>query len=668
MTRRTSFILMLLQAAALQAAIIHVPADQATIQAGIGAAANGDTVLVSRGRYYENIAFRGKNITAASQYLLSGDLTDIDSTVIDGSAPANPDTASCVRFVNGEDSTAVLCGFTLTGGRGTKWPDEHSSGTYREGGGVLIALCSPTIRNNLIIGNKVAGGAGLSGAGGAGIRAGDGSPRVLNNVIAHNSGSDYGGGIVLNYCGGVIRNNVFYRNSAGAAYGGGGIWANSSGPTPRLIENNTIVGNQSAGAGGGCNFLYGATGTLVNNIVWGNTAASSPQLSAGMTATYCDIQGGWSGTGNSDLDPAFTDQNFLLLSGGSPCIDAGDSSAPYFDPEDGAHPGLALWPAQGTVRADIGAHGGPGSRALPRIPTTMAFVSPVRNATKVGLLAPLTVALSGPADTSSLVFSFSDGAIPLAPQWNARRDTLTLAHDQPFSVLGWYTLVINGMRDSAGAAVGLLPDSVTFRATDTVRPRLKSTTPTDGATGIPLTAKVYVKFTKRVLRASFQYVFSDTSIHFTQGWYTGDTLVMLSHSTPFDSLITYSMTVTAARDTFGNDLADGAVPNPFSFTTLTTGVSGAPAPARRALRIGRISPNPVAAGRHPALELDLPAGGDVFIRLYNALGQMTGAVTASGLPAGRHTVELGSARLGPGIYFARVQAGGAAAVRKFVVR
>ncbi len=145
--------------------VIHVPGDQPTIQAGIDNAINGDTVLVAPGIYYENINFKGKNIVVASHYVIDGDLSHINSTIIDGSEAQNADTASCVRFVSGEDSTAVLQGFTIRHGTGTHWIDpQFPSWTWHSGGGVFIFQSSPTIKNNFIIDNHVDDNTGVSGA------------------------------------------------------------------------------------------------------------------------------------------------------------------------------------------------------------------------------------------------------------------------------------------------------------------------------------------------------------------------------------------------------------------------------------------------------------------------------------------------------------------------
>jgi len=75
-------------------------------------------VLVAQGTYIENISFMGKAITVASHYLIDQDSAHINNTIIDGSSPAVPEFASVVTFFSGEDTTSVLCGFTITGGSG----------------------------------------------------------------------------------------------------------------------------------------------------------------------------------------------------------------------------------------------------------------------------------------------------------------------------------------------------------------------------------------------------------------------------------------------------------------------------------------------------------------------------------------------------------------------
>ena len=81
-----------------QGQVINVPDDQPTIQEAINASADGDTVLVADGTYYENINFSGKAITLASWFLIDADETHIDSTIINGSQPNHPDSGSVVLF------------------------------------------------------------------------------------------------------------------------------------------------------------------------------------------------------------------------------------------------------------------------------------------------------------------------------------------------------------------------------------------------------------------------------------------------------------------------------------------------------------------------------------------------------------------------------------------
>jgi hypothetical protein len=361
-------IILLLYYIVANAAIRNVPAQYSSIQSAINSCVNGDTVLVEPGTYYENINFRGKKIVLTSRFYIANNLSYIQSTIINGSAPTSPDSASCVRFHNGEDSTTVLQGFTITGGTGTRWTDEHAAGIYREGGGILIALCAPIIKNNIIKNNEAINLTSVNGAGGGGIRIGDGNPKILDNIIVYNKGL-YGAGIVLNYTGVTVKNNLICYNSQSSTYNSGaGIWANNvlSGKT-RIIENNTIIHNSSANGTAGVLSIYSSSLVLRNNIIWGNTSPGGAQIIAAsggtVSVSYCDVQGGYGGTGNIDLYPQFADTNFILANG-SPCTDAGDTSSVYNDPADSSNPSLAKFPAKGGRRNDVGAYGGPGCYLL----------------------------------------------------------------------------------------------------------------------------------------------------------------------------------------------------------------------------------------------------------------------------------------------------------------
>ncbi len=361
------FTALFLITAAQYAAVKNVPSQYATIQAAINASVNGDTVLVAPGTYNENINFRGKKIVVTSTYYQSLDPSIINATVIYGGSPSHPDSASCVVIANHEDSTTVLQGFTLTGGKGTLWDDEHAPGNrYREGGGILIQYSSPVIQNNIIRNNEAINNAGGVSAGGGGIRMGDSNPKVYNNVIMYNKGL-YGPGIVMNYSGGTFKNNIIIQNSGATSYNGGGaFWVLSTSPgTQRIIENNTILNNSSLTGTGGI-LCYSSSIIIRNNIVRGNTGPNNNQIQVSggsVNATYNNVQGGYTGAGNISDEPMFADTNYILQSG-SPCIDKGDSSVVYNDLPDQGNPSNARYPSRGSLRNDMGAYGGPLAKLL----------------------------------------------------------------------------------------------------------------------------------------------------------------------------------------------------------------------------------------------------------------------------------------------------------------
>lgn len=351
------------------AQIIHVPADQTTIQSGIDYANDGDTVLVANGTYFENIRFKGKAITVASEYIIDSDTNHINNTIIDGSQSLDPDSAACIMFVNGEDTTSIINGFTITGGAGVK----VSIYQLQIGGGIYTSKSGSKIINNKIINNQVEG----YNAGGSGIMCWwDGvdtwsiidNNTIINNIAISNGYSAFGSGICIT-TNSIIKNNLIAYNTCNndSEYADGGGIEVEQGPgsiivthiynnvikqnvvngiktawgagisikaaNEIVIENNLIIDNlanssiTSLGAGvylnnfnhlifqnvtlanNSCNFSGGGIYSDVENTEVMNCILwnNSPnELEGSFLITYSDIQGGgWSGVGNIDEDPVF---------------------------------------------------------------------------------------------------------------------------------------------------------------------------------------------------------------------------------------------------------------------------------------------------------------------------------------------------------------------------
>ena len=185
---------------------------------------------------------------------------------------------------------------------------------YRSGGGMHNSGSSPTLTNCSFSENS-----------NGGMHNYNSSPILTNCTFTRNTGNYRGGGMANYDSSPILTNCTFSGNSA---WGSGGGMANYDGSP--VLTNCTFTGNEAEACGG----ISGGSPILTNCIVWGNTP---PQILADVTISYSNVQGGWPGEGNMDVDPLFvdadgddnlfgTEDDDLRLLEGSPCIDAGDNS------------------------------------------------------------------------------------------------------------------------------------------------------------------------------------------------------------------------------------------------------------------------------------------------------------------------------------------------------
>ncbi len=344
-----------IQTTSILATTIEVPSDISSIQLAINSAVDGDTILVAPGRYYENIIFHGKKVVLTSWYSLSGDPQDILRTIIDGSQYTYLDSASTVAMYDNEDSTTALIGFVITGGNGC------IVFGAREGGGINLDHASPLIKNNIIAGNRatIPAGGNLRGGGGVNFRFSTGL--LIGNYILSNQGYNYCGGLLIQDASVVAKNNVIAYNDGGDLTGtwdgAGAVYTYKCFP-PSKFYSNTIAFNHAARAGG---FYANVNGNsiLINNILYGNDNGQitlSNTNPANFPVLYSDIEGGFSGTANVDMNPILNPD--MTLDPISPIVDLGDPDVFFNDVEDITNLGSAQYPALGTIRNDMGSFGG----------------------------------------------------------------------------------------------------------------------------------------------------------------------------------------------------------------------------------------------------------------------------------------------------------------------
>jgi len=282
-----------------------------SIQLAIDDAIDGHEILVFPGTYNENIYFNGKDIVLQST---DGPLV----TIIDGTNDTL-DYVSVVKFVDGEFPTSVLDGFTIMNGY-----NQRGGGIYCEN------YSSPTLRNLIVKENTA-----YYDSGGGIYCSSHSSPIIENVLVMNNSAYEGGGGIYCEHYSSpqitnvIICNNNSVQRDDRSVNGGGILCKNYSCPT---LENVTIYANHSQyGSAVYCN--YHSDINIKNSIIWENETFGGDsdiyEAMSDISVIYSDVQNGYNGEGNIDLDPLFIDaeNGDFSLDINSPCIGTGENGA-----------------------------------------------------------------------------------------------------------------------------------------------------------------------------------------------------------------------------------------------------------------------------------------------------------------------------------------------------
>ncbi len=226
-------------------AVIEIPADYPTIQEGVDAAGNGDTILIANGTYLgagnRNIELQGKSITVMSAGSALLCMIDCEKTTVG------------FNIHQGEDQNTVLEGITVKNGLGLN------------GGGIICDGASPTIRNCSITRNTAL----IQDQGrGGGIYINNASPQIMNCLIRRNI-SNEGGGLYMQNSAAVIENSTILGNTSGLS--GGGIKMIQSVP---MFDGCIISGNSSS-SGGGAYITQGSDPLFSTCVFSGNSVPQS---------------------------------------------------------------------------------------------------------------------------------------------------------------------------------------------------------------------------------------------------------------------------------------------------------------------------------------------------------------------------------------------------------
>ncbi|UCG70591.1 MAG: Ig-like domain-containing protein, partial [Thermoplasmata archaeon] len=195
--------------------------------------------------------------------------------------------------------------------------------------------------------------------------------------------------------------------------------------------------------------------------------------------------------------------------------------------------------------------------------------SPIHDEDNVSTTANIVVDFNEEIDLASITYTCIPDPLGWSITWTNNNKTAIFLHNE-FTERTWYSFHVTGAKDHFGNDLnaGPVPNPWHFTTTgDYISPQITLTSPANNTFDVELDADIIVTFNEEMDNSSLNFICIPDPGNWYVSWSAGNTIATFSHD-PFENATTYTFHINTARDIAGNSLTQGAVPNPWSFTTV----------------------------------------------------------------------------------------------------